>query len=502
MGAYFLTLLQPDVFMGLILGTVVGMAIGIMPGMGATMAISLMIPVTYGWSPVASLVMLASLYTTATFGGSFTAILLHTPGTSSNAATAREGYELTKQGRSLEAMGASITGSLFGGVFGGLALLFIAPQLAKIALRFSGPEYLFIALFGLTIIGSLSGDDPVKGFASGILGLFIACVGMEQSTGFIRFTLGNMNLMGGFEMVPVLLGLFTISQMLVQMERLVKKGDIEKGQVIDSNITYSGKFLPTPKEFLHYLPLMLRCSVLGVLIGILPGAGGDIGSWVGYNEAKRSVKDKSKFGHGCIEGVYGSETANNAVCGGAYIPLLTMGIPGSGASAVLMTGLVIHGLVPGPSLFTTQKSQTYPIILGYIAANILMAVIGILIAKKIAAVAKIPMNVIIPIVIVLALVGSYSINRSMFDVGVTVAFGIIGYFMRKLKFPTAPVVLAIILGKLAERSLYSSIQMKKGASLLAFFAGRPIVWVFFILTVVSIFAPVIVNRYMKKATAL
>lgn len=501
MVSYFMSLLQPDVIFGLLLGTIVGMAIGIMPGMGATMAISLMIPVTYKMGPVASLVLLASLYTTATFGGSFAAILLHTPGTSSNAATARDGYELTMRGRALEALGMTIQGSLFGGVFGGLALLFIAPQLAKLALHFSGPEYFFIAIFGLTIIGSLSGDEPIKGFATGVLGLAIGAVGMEQSTGYLRYTFGNLNLMSGFSMVPVLLGLFTVSQMLVQLERMSIPGAMEKGQVMDANITFSGKFLMGPKEFLQNLPLMLRASVLGVLIGILPGAGGDIGSWVGYNEAKRSAKDKSTFGHGNALGVLGSETANNAVCGGAYIPLLTMGIPGSGASAVLMTGLIMHGLVPGAKLFTEQADQTYPIILGYIAANILMAVIGLIVAKKVILVAKIPMNAILPIVIVLALVGSYSINRSMFDVGVTVCFGFIGYFMRKLGFPTAPVVLGIILGSMAERSLYSSIQMKKGVPLLQFFAGRPICWLFFILTILAIFAPAFMNMLKKRVVS-
>lgn len=497
--SYFATLLQPDVILALFLGTVVGMAIGIMPGMGATMAISLMIPVTYGMGPVASLVLLASLYTTATFGGSFTAILMCTPGTSSNAATARDGYELTKQGRALEAMGATITGSLFGGVFGGLALLLIAPQLAKIALRFSSPEYFFIAIFGLTIIGSLSGDDPIKGFASGIFGLFIGMVGMESSTGFLRFTFGNMYLMSGFTLVPVLLGVFTISQMLVQVERMTKKGAIDRGQVVDENIKYSGKFLPSPGEFIRRVPSMIRYAVLGVLIGILPGAGGDVGSWVGYNEAKRTAKDKSIFGHGSIEGVYGSETANNAVCGGAYIPLLTLGIPGSGAAAVLMTGLIIHGLIPGGSLFTEQADKVYPIIIGYIIANILMAVIGILSAKKIAIIAKVPMNIIMPIVFVLALVGSYSINSSLFNVGVTIVFGIIGYFMRKLDFPTAPIVLAIILGPMAEKSLYASIQMKKSLGLIPYFMTRPICWLFFVLTILSVFAPLIMNSWKKKA---
>lgn len=489
-----------DVLIALLLGVFVGMIIGILPGLGATMAIALMIPMTYGWDPTASLVLLCSIYTTATFGGSMSAILLCTPGTPSSAATAQDGYELTKQGRGLEAMGISTVSSVFGGVVGGIALLLIAPPLAQFALRFSSPEYFFIALFGLTIIGSLAGNDPLKGFLSGALGLLFCCVGMDGNTAYVRYAFGNIRLYSGIAMVPMMIGLFSVSQMMMQAERLVKKGAIEKGQVLNDDTALGTKFLPTFKEFLHLLPLMCRASILGLLIGILPGAGGDIGSWVGYNEAKRTAKDKSKFGHGALEGVCGSESANNAVCGGAYIPLLTLGIPGSGAAAVLMGGLTLHGLAPGSTLFTKNADIVYPIIIGYILANLLMAVIGVFACRKIVKVAAIPMNVITPLVLVLAVIGAYAINLSIFDVWIMLAFGLLGYIMRKADFPTAPCVLAMILGPMAEKGLHASLQMALGKNIILFFAGRPLCVVFFIATVASIVVPLAINKRKKSGS--
>ncbi len=489
-----------QVMLSLLAGVVIGMFIGILPGLGATMAISLMIPITFGMDPVPAIVLLASLYTTATYGGSFTSILLNTPGSSSNAATAQDGYELTKQGRGLEAIGMASVSSLFGGAFGGFMLLLISPQLARIALRFSSPEYFMIAILGLTLIGSLAGDDPLRGLISGAIGLVVGLVGLQATTAYARYTFGNIRLYDGIHLVPALLGLFTISQMLIQMERLGGSGSIAAGQVESAEVELNGRFFPPLKDLKAYLPLMCKASVLGMLIGILPGAGGDIGSWVGYNEAKRSVKgaEKEKFGKGSLFGICGSETANNAVCGGAYIPLLTLGIPGSGAAAVLLGGLTIHGIAPGYSLFTKQADIVYPIIWGYILANFLMIFFGVLIAKKVSKIASIPMNLIIPIVIVLALIGSYANDQSMLDVVITILFGFLGYGMKKTKFPTAPVVLAMILGPMAEESLGAALQMRKGMSTFSLFASRPLCWVFAILILLSLIAPFLSAARRKK----
>ena len=329
--------------------------------------------------------------------------------------------------------------------------------------------------------------------------MFVGLIGLESSTAYERFTFGNIHLQSGISLVPCLLGLFTISQMLLHMEKMGKADGLDRGQVEVSGKDLGHKFLPSFKELLHYIPIMIRSSLAGLLIGILPGAGGDIGSWVGYNEAKRSSKQKELFGKGSLEAVCGSETANNAVCGGSYIPLLTLGIPGSGAAAILLGGLTIHGLQPGNALFTTNAHITYPIIIAYIAANILMGIVGIATARHLSKIATIPMKIIIPIVLVLSLVGAYSINMQMFDVGVAIFFGVVGYFMRKCGFPTAPVVLGLILGPLAESGLYTTLQMKKDMSLLAYFASRPLCWLFFVLTILAIFTPVILRAFRKKA---
>jgi len=495
MSETFASLFTLDVLLAWIAAIFGGMFVGALPGFSATMAIALLIPVTFGMDATPALVMLATIYTTATYGGSFTAILLHTPGTPSNVATAQEGYELTKQGRGLEAIGMSTISSVFGGVFGGIALLLIAPPLAMIALKFSSPEYFFIALFGLTIIASLSSDNMLKGIASGVFGLILGLVGLELNTAYPRYTFGFMELYSGVQLIPATLGMFSISQMMIQMERFSIKGSMEKGQVVNAG-AMGNKMLPTFKELIHYIPIMIRTAILGLLIGILPGAGGDIGSWVGYNEARRGSKHKELFGKGSLEAICGSETANNAVCGGSYIPLFTLGIPGSGVAAVLMGGLIIHGLQPGSQLFITQKHIIYPIMIAYLFSNIAMGIVGVLCARGFAKIAKIPMNIIIPFVSILAIMGAYAVNCSMFDVWMTLVFGFIGYFMEKSNFPTAPAILALILGPMAERGLQSSILMAKG-NVITYFLSRPLSMLFFVLTLLALFAPILAKRIMK-----
>lgn len=490
------SLFTVDVLIGLLVGVAGGMIIGALPGLSASMGVALMIPITYGMEPIAALVMLTSIYTAAIYGGSFTAILIHTPGTPSSAATAKDGYELTKQGRGLEAIGWSTTASVFGGFLSGIALFLIAPPLARFALRFSSPEYFFIALFGLTIIGSLAGDSPLKGTMSGVFGLIIGLIGMETNTAYSRFTFGSIELQSGIQLIPAMIGLFSISQIMVQAERLSSKNGLSKGQILDKSIVISGKFLPNFREYVHALPNMIRSSIIGVLIGILPGAGGDIACWVSYNEAKRVAKKKEDFGRGSVEGIIASEAANNAVTGGAFIPLLTLGVPGSGTAAILMGGLLIQGLTPGTTLFTKNAHIIYPIMIGFIVANLLMGVFGVLSAKYVARIAEIPMNILAPIIVILAIVGSYAIRMSMFDVYVMMAFGLIGYYMRKSSFPTAPIVLALILGPMAEKGFFSSISMAKG-NVWAYFISRPLSMVFFVLTIMSLFAPVLIKRVKK-----
>ncbi|MGE4352965.1 MAG: tripartite tricarboxylate transporter permease [Oscillospiraceae bacterium] len=494
----FQNLFSLQTLIALIIGVVGGMFIGALPGLGATMGIALLIPMTYDMDTTAALIMLTAIYTSAIYGGSITAILIHTPGTPASAATAMDGFALTERGEGLRAVGMSTVGSMIGGTLSAVALLLIAPPLAQFSLRFNAPEYFLLAIFGLTIIGSLAADNLLKGLLSGVFGLCLALVGYDIMYGIPRFHYGITALTSGIQTVPALIGLFSLSQVLIQAEKLNIKGESFTKADVDS-MNLSGQFLPTRREMVHLIPNFIRSAVIGCIIGILPGAGGDIGGWVSYDFAKRSSKHPEKFGHGSIEGICASETANNAVTGGSLIPLLTLGIPGSSAAAVLLGGLTIHGLTPGNAMFTVKADITYAIILGFMLANILMGITGIAIAKYVVKVVRVPNRVMAPIIIVLSVVGAYAINKSFVDVCVMTAFGIVGYYMRKTGFPTAPVVLGLILGSTAEQGLLRSITMAKDTPLFIYYVTRPICVVLFALILFSLFAPIIIKTLTKKA---
>lgn len=482
-----------EVLAALLIGVCGGMIIGSLPGLSGSMAIALLLPVTFSMDPAAGLIMLMAIYTAAMTGGSISAILLHTPGTPANAATALEGYPLTKQGRGLEAVGMSMISSTFGGVFSAVALIIIAPPLAKVSLMFSEPEYFLVALFGMTIIGSLASDSMLKGLIMGVAGLFLATVGMDSVTGALRFTFGQDRLMSGIQMVPAMIGLFSVSQVLIQCE---KYKDMNKSLLEVNKVQLSGKMLPKPKEMKRFLPIMLLSSLIGTFVGILPGAGGNIGSWVSYNEAKRMSKHKEEFGNGSLEGLCACETGNNAVTGGSFIPLLTLAIPGSPAAAIILGGLMVHGLVPGNRLFSQQASTTYTILLGFLIANLLMGIFGLLIAKYAVKVTRLPNSILMPVVLVLSFIGAYAINASMFDVYVCIVFGFVGYLMHKLNFPAAPLILGLILGKTAEGGLMRSIVMARG-NVVAYYFSRPVCLILMALIVLSVFAPMISSAFSK-----
>ncbi|MFR7760777.1 MAG: tripartite tricarboxylate transporter permease [Peptoniphilus grossensis] len=483
-----------QVLIALIVGVVGGMIIGSLPGLSGSMAIALLLPITFSMQPAAGIIMLMAIYTSAMTGGSISAILLHTPGTPANAATALEGYQLTKQGRGLEAIGMSMLSSTFGGIMSALALMIIAPQLSKVSLLFSEPEYFLVAIFGMTIVGSLASDSMIKGLISAFIGLFIATIGMDSLSGTLRYTFSRDELMNGIQMVPAMIGLFSLSQVFLQYENYK---DINKSLVEANDVKLSGKLLPTLSEFKGYLPILMLSSAIGTFVGILPGAGGNIGSWISYREAKRISKNKEKFGKGSLEGLCACEAGNNAVTGGAFIPLLTLSIPGSPAAAIILGGLLIHGLVPGNRLFTQQAAITYTILIGFLIANILMGLFGLIISRYAIKVTKLPNSIVMPVVLVLSLIGSYAINTSMFDVLITIIFGAIGYMMIKFKFPEAPMILGLILGGTAEGGLLRSIVMSKG-NLLEYYISRPICNILIVLIFLSIMSPVISKLIAKK----
>ena len=483
-----------DVMIALVIGTVAGIIIGALPGMGANLATSLLLPITFTMKPVAGLVMLTAVYTSTVYGGSITAVLLHTPGTASSAATAIDGFELTKQGRGMTAVGAATIGSMIGGAFSAVALLLLARPLADVSLKFGPLEFFFVGLFGLTIISSLSAKSPLKGMIAAVIGLLLGVIGLDPDYSTPRFTFGNLYLEDGLTSAAVLMGLFSISQVLVNIEKIAKN---QTTIVDDPSKALQGSIWPTKQEMRESAGTIVRSSILGVIIGIIPAAGASIGSWIGYNEAKKRSKRPELFGKGSVEGVFASETANNAVTGGALIPMMALGIPGSGSTAIIMGGFLIHGLNTGYSMFSKTGDYAYSIIVGFLLANILMGILGLAFARYAAMLAVVPMSVLLPMIICLASLGAFAIKGRSIDVIVMLLSGTLGYFMRKTGFELSPLVLGLILSEIIENNIRRTMVLAKG-DLLKYFFTRPISVFLAILVAGTLLWPLIQEHVLPK----
>jgi len=487
-------LLTKEVFICLIIGTVGGIVIGALPGLSASMGVALMIPVTYSMGAVPAIVMLSAIYTSAIYGGSITASLINTPGTPASAATAADGFELTKRGEGLKAIGICTIASMIGGTFSAVMLLIMAEPLAKLSLLFGPAEYCLMGVFGLSIIGSLAGENMVKGLMSGIMGVFIGTIGLDRMLAIPRYTFGSITLESGINTVPAMIGMFALGQVLASVTNIMNG----KSSLLDNPAEkLNGKILPNKEEFKEIAPVIGVCSVVGLLIGILPGASGDVGAWVGYNCGKRISKHPEKFGKGSICGVAASESANNAVTGGSMIPLLALGIPGSGTAALLLGGLMIHGLQPGYDLFSTSGTITYAIIIGFLIANIFMGIIGLLIARQVVKVSRIPMEILCPVIICLSVIGAYAINRNFVDVMIMAIFGLIGYFMRKCGFASAPLILGLILSSMVESNYRRTLILARG-KFLSYVLVRPQSIFIIALIVVALLSPLVMKIISRK----
>jgi len=446
--------LNPLALLSIFGGVTIGIIIGALPGLSATMGVALLLPITFGMDAGIGLCMLVALYCGAMYGGSISAILLHTPGTPAAAATCLDGYPMAQKGQAGKAIGFSLVASFCGGIFSAFALLFIAPPLSKVSLLFGPPEYFSLAILGLTLIATLTQGDWIKGLISGSIGLLIAMVGLDIVTAQSRFTFGRIELLSGIPLVVALIGIFSISQALILAEK-------EPATRLEAK-KISGEIFPKLGELKAVWLTILRSSIIGTWIGMIPGTGGDLATWIGYNEAKRSSKNSELFGTGIPEGVVASEAANNAVTGGSLIPLMVLGIPGSSVTAVLLGGFLVHGLRPGPKFMTEYGDLSFTIIISLFIANIAMLVLGIFFGKLGVLIAKIRDDFLVPVIITLSVIGSYAINNNMFDVALMFIFGLLGYFMVKVNFPIAPMVLGLILGPLAETGLQQSLIISSG----------------------------------------
>lgn len=476
------------------LGTVVGIIIGALPGFTPTMGIAVLIPLTYTMEPTAGLVFLGSIYCGSMFGGSISAILINTPGTSAAAATAMDGYAMTQKGKAHEALTEAAVASFWGGVLSIIALLFLAPSLARIAFDFGPQEKFMMALFGLTIIASLSVKSVLKGLIMGCVGLVIACIGMDPVNGSARFTFDSPFLMGGISMIPCVIGLFSLSQVFATL----------KDPVIDADKGSIAQFRSArvhPRDLIRYPLAYLRSGIIGLIIGLIPGTGGDVASYVSHNTGKMLSKDPGSFGHGSREGVACCEAANNAVTGGTLIPTLTLGVPGNATTAVLLGGLTIHGLTPGYGLFTSEQAITYPFIFALFVANLLMLLIGLFGAKRFALVTLTPRNILCGCVLLLSVLGSYAIRGNVQDVLVMLVFGVAGFMLKTYKYNIVPIVLGLILGPIAEEGLSQAMLLNKnslGLTLASIFT-RPICLLLLAFIVLSLAYPAYAARKSRKA---
>lgn len=442
-----------------LIGTVGGMVVGSLPGLTATMAVALLVPFTYTMSPVAGLVALGAIYMGCIYGGCFSAILINTPGTPSSIGTTFDGYPLAKSGRGEEAIVSATVGSAFGGVVGVIALIFLSPPLAQLALKFGPAEYFWVGIFGLTIISSLAKGSFLKGMTGAAFGVLISTVGIAPIGGDVRFTFGSTSMQGGFNLIVILIGLFCVPELL----SMVFKG-VKNHQAIEYR-RRSGVLAATTRKIFSKPSNLIRSSIIGTVIGILPGAGGNIANLVAYNEAKRASKEPETFGKGNIEGVVATESANNAVVGGGMIPLVTLGIPGAPPDAIIYGVLMMQGLRPGPELFAERADITYTFMLALGLSAIVMIPVGLYGGRLLSRfVGTLPPKFLVPGIAILTIIGSYAIRSNYTDVILMLAFGLVGFALRYLGFHGAPIVLGLILGPIMEEGLVQSYLMGQGYS--------------------------------------
>jgi putative tricarboxylic transport membrane protein len=474
---YYLSVIfrEPWLILLVAAGTCAGVYVGAIPGLSGTMAVSLLVSFTYGWETHSALAVMIGVFVGAVFGGSRSAILLNIPGAPAAVATSLDGYQLAKKGLAGKAMGTATTQSVIGTLLGVVALGVFAPVVAKLALNFHSVDYLMLAIMGLMMVGSLASRSVMFGIIAAAIGIFLGCVGVDGQTAVKRFTFDIVYLNSGVDYVVAMIGLFGVSEALSQMTDMKSKPVKQK---VD-------KIIPSLPECIKYLPLTIKSSIIGVIVGALPGAGGDIAALLSYDQAKRSVKNPEvPFGQGAVEGIIAPESANNAAIGGAFIPMLTLGIPGDAVTAILISALTIQGLRPGPNLITNTPDLFYLIVACLFLASIFLLVFGLTGIKVFTKIVEIPKGILMPIIIILSVIGSFAIRNSLYDIFWMFGFGIIGYFLKRFDYPIAPIVLGVILTSLFEENYRRGVMLEGSIhGMLASIFTSPISIVLFVLLV-------------------
>ena len=466
-------------------GIVLGIFVGAMPGLSPSMGVALLVPFTYGMSPVLALILLVAIYIGASYGGSITAITINAPGTASAVATAIDGYVMTTQGRAATALGISIVISSVAGILGTFILIFFSVPLAAIAVGFHPAEYFAVAVFGLATIASLAGENWMKAFMAAILGLLLNTVGTDPISGAERFTFDVTPLSDGFLLIPALIGLFALSEVFAS---------IEKRSFEVARLDSVGQVWPKLRDYWKLKYLTLRSTLIGTLIGIFPGAGATIASFISYDFARRLSRTPEEFGRGSTEGVAAAEAANSGSVGGAMVPLLTLGIPGSATTAVLIGAMMIHRLTPGPQLFISDPGLIYGLFAAMLLANVVLLAVGLAGSRLWIKVTVIPKKVLFVLITMVAVVGSYAVRNSMFDVLCCLGFGILGWILRRYDYPLAPVILGMVLGSIAETNFRRAIMMD-GPGV---FLNRPVAATLLVLGLLSFMVPLIGARRARR----
>ncbi len=467
--------MKPMTLFNVFWATQLGIIIGMLPGLTATMGVALLTTLTFKMAANEALLILICMYVGAIYGGSRSAILLNIPGTPANAATAVDGHPLAQSGNAGKAIGIATTGSFLGSIIGLICLSIFTPLIGNFALNFQSFEFFTLAIFGVVICGNLTAPkDPLKGWIAGFLGLFVAMIGMEGIHAYVRFSFGNVALSGGIGLIPSMVGVFGFSEIISVMKN-------EKLEVVKTEIS---RIIPRVKEVLRYWKTIIRSGIIGVFVGAIPGVGEDIAAWVSYDFAKNSSKEPEKFGKGSYEGLISAECGNNAACGGTIIPVLSLAIPGSAPAAVLLAAMFIHGVRPGPLIMIENPEFVFHTVAMVFMATIAMFILGLSMVRWLVKVLQVPREKLIPIIFTLCVIGAFAIQSRLFDVGIMLVFGLIGFLMKEMDYPVAPLVLGIILGDILDKNLRRALIISDGNLFMMFV--RPISLVIIVLTLLTI----------------
>ena len=448
---------NPQVLLMTLLGATGGVLLGAIPGMTATMGVALLIPFSFGMDLIPSIGLLLGIYCGGMYGGSISAILIHAPGTPAAAATLLDGYPMCQKGQAGRALSIAMFSSFCGGVIGALIMTFLSPLVADVAMEFTSAEMLMLAVFGLSVIVAISGQSIAKGLISAFFGMLLCTVGMDPTYSAKRYTFGVKSLYSGLAFIPVLIGLFAVAEIIAGVERIIN-GE-EKQEKSDEKIK---EVLPDLKTIMQIWPQIISGGLIGTFIGAIPGAGGDIAVFVSYGFNKSFSKYPEKWGTGIPQGVASTESANNGCSGGAMIPLLSLGVPGDAVTAIILGAFIMKGIQPGPTMYIDKLDTVYCVFAALMLANLAMLVVGCAGVRFFAKIVSVEKKILYPIILVISLLGAFSINKNVFDVGVCVVFGVIGWIMNKLEFPLSPILLALILGPMCEQNFVRFMDLNGG----------------------------------------